>query len=180
MPLMRAMVGLPMFRSRSCISMNAPIQRQYWPLVAPIVACSSRSAPVQKARSPAPVTATTAMASSHEASSKARPSSRSVWKSKALRTGCRSMVTVATPLAASLAYRPFSKPRAAGSTASGALGSAIGGVRVIGDEEGDAGAGEVAEVPPALAPGIRGERLVEVGSRVEAHLRHEVEGGRPA
>ena len=29
------MVGLPMLRSRSCISMKAPIQRQYCPLVAP-------------------------------------------------------------------------------------------------------------------------------------------------
>ena len=94
--------------------MKAPIQRQYWPLVAPIRFCSSRSAPVQKARSPAPVTTTTATASSHDASSKARAISRSVGKSKQLSTAGRLMVTVATPLAPSLAYRIRSKPSAAG------------------------------------------------------------------
>ena len=100
-PLMRAIVGLPMWRRRSCMSMNAPIQRQYWPLVAPMAACSSRSAPVQKDRSPAPVTTTTATPSSQDACSNARAISRSVGKSRAFRTSGRLMVTVATPRRAS-------------------------------------------------------------------------------
>src|SRR5579859_5545120 len=119
-PLIRAIVGLPMFRSRSCISMNAPIQRQYWPELAPIRACSSRSAPVEKARSPAPVTTTTETSSSHDASSKARPSSRRVRKSKQLRTAGRLIVTVATPVEPSLAYRIRSNPSASGADGRGA------------------------------------------------------------
>ena len=83
------------------MSMNAPIQRQYWPDVEPMAACSSRSAPVQKARSPAPVTTTTATESSQAACSKARASSRMVGKSRAFRTSGRSMVTVATCAASS-------------------------------------------------------------------------------
>ncbi len=100
---MRAMTGLPMFRSRSCISMKAPIQRQYCPLVEPIAACSSRSAPVQNALSPAPVTMTLATVSSQAACSKAAPSSRRVRKSNAFMTSGRSRVTVAVAVAASRA-----------------------------------------------------------------------------
>ncbi len=47
-----------------------------------------RSAPTQKAR-PSPVTTSTRTSSSHEASSQARAISRSIRKSKALRTSGR-------------------------------------------------------------------------------------------
>ena len=67
----------------------------------PMSDCSSRSAPVQNARSPAPVTTTTATPSSHDACSNADESSFRVGRSRAFRTSGRSIVTVATPVAAS-------------------------------------------------------------------------------
>ena len=101
MPLMRAIVGLPMCRSRSCISMNAPIQRQYWPLVdAHPCLLVEVGAGAERAIA-RPGHDDDRHRSSQEACSKARDSSRIVGKSRALRTSGRSIVTVATPASAS-------------------------------------------------------------------------------
>jgi hypothetical protein len=54
----------------------------------------ARSAPTQNAR-PAPVSTTTRIVSSHDASSHARASSRSILKSKAFSTSGRFIVIVA-------------------------------------------------------------------------------------
>ncbi len=95
MPLMRASVGLPISRIRSCMSWKAPNHFQYsFELPTSSAPHERRSAPTQKAR-PSPVTTTTRMSSSHDASSNARASSRSIWKSKAFRTSGRVSVTVA-------------------------------------------------------------------------------------
>jgi hypothetical protein len=88
-PFTRASVGLPISRSRSCMSLNAPNHFQYsFELPTRSTPQALRSAPTQKAR-PVPVTTTTRISSSHETSSQARASSRSIWKSKALRTSGR-------------------------------------------------------------------------------------------
>jgi hypothetical protein len=94
-PLIRASVGLPTSRSRSCMSLNAPNHFQY-SLGLPTYpsAHSRRLAPTQNAR-PAPVTTTTRIESSQEASSHARAISRSILKSNAFRTSGRFRVIVA-------------------------------------------------------------------------------------
>ena len=95
MPFMRATVGLPISRSRSCMSLKAPNHFQYsFGLPTSSSAQASRSAPTQNAR-PVPVTTTTRMSSSHEASSNARASSRSMRKSNAFSTSGRFSLTVA-------------------------------------------------------------------------------------
>ena len=95
MPLMRAIVGLPISRSRSCASLNAPNHFQYsFELPSRSSPQTRRSAPTQKAR-PVPVTTTTRISSSQEASSHARASSRSIRKSKAFSTSGRLSVIVA-------------------------------------------------------------------------------------
>ena len=89
MPLIRAMVGLPSSRIRSCMSLNAPNHFQYsCGRPTSVSSHERRSAPTQNAR-PSPVTTTTRMSSSHDASSHARAISRSMRKSKALRTSGR-------------------------------------------------------------------------------------------
>jgi hypothetical protein len=94
-PFTRATVGLPISRSRLCMSMNAPNHFQYsFELPSRSSPQARRSAPTQKAR-PVPVTTTTRISSSQEASSKARASSRSIRKSNAFRTSGRLRVTVA-------------------------------------------------------------------------------------
>ena len=94
-PFTRAIVGLPISRSRSCMSLKAPNHFQYsFEFPSRSSPHARRSAPTQKAR-PVPVTTTTLISSSQEASSKARASSRSIRKSKAFSTSGRFSVTVA-------------------------------------------------------------------------------------
>ena len=94
-PLTRASVGLPISRSRSCMSLKAPNHFQYsFELPSRSSPHARRSAPTQNAR-PLPVTTTTRISSSHDASSNARASSRSMRKSKAFSTSGRLSVTVA-------------------------------------------------------------------------------------
>ena len=88
-PLIRAIVGFPISRSRSCMSLKAPNHFQYsCGLPTSVSSHERRSAPTQNAR-PSPVTTTTRISSSHDASSAARAISRSIRKSKALRTSGR-------------------------------------------------------------------------------------------
>ena len=177
-PLIRAMVGLPMFRSRSCISMNAPIQRQYWPLVAPMAACSFRSAPVQKARSPAPVTTTTP--------TRVVPGCLLEGRSQLAQgpevKGVHDLGPVDgdrgdAGIAASTAYRMRAKSRVAGSTAVGASGSHR--RRFIGLARGRSASivamnrvtpadAKLRRSRPLSSARIRGERGVEVGAGGEA------------
>src|SRR6266478_7082632 len=118
---MRATVGLPISRSRSCMSLNAPNHFQYRRGLSSSSAPQLfRSAPTQNAR-PSPVMTTTRMSSSQLASSKARASSRSILKSNAFSTSGRLSVTVARWPAFS--YRIRSKPSSAGSSGSGESGS---------------------------------------------------------
>ena len=71
------------------MSLKAPNHFQYsFELPSRSVPHALRSAPTQKAR-PVPVTTTTRISSSQDASSQARAISRSIWKSKALRTSGR-------------------------------------------------------------------------------------------
>ncbi len=89
MPFTRAIVGLPISRSRSWASLKAPNHFQYsFELPRRSAPQLVRSAPTQKAR-PVPVTTTTRISSSQEASSHARANSRSSWKSKAFSTSGR-------------------------------------------------------------------------------------------
>ena len=95
MPLIRAIVGLPISRNISCMRLNAPNHFQYsFELPSRSSPHERRSAPTQNAR-PAPVTTSTRISSSHETSSHARAISRSIRKSKALRTSGRLSVIVA-------------------------------------------------------------------------------------
>jgi hypothetical protein len=92
---MRATVGLPISRKRSCMSLNAPNHFQYMRGLSTSSAPQLfKSAPTQKAR-PSPVTTTTRMSSSQLASSAARAISRSIRKSKAFSTSGRLSVIVA-------------------------------------------------------------------------------------
>ena len=94
-PLIRASVGFPISRSRSCASLNAPNHFQYSVGLPRYPSDHSRrSAPTQNAR-PAPVSTTTRIESSQDASSQARASSRSIRKSKAFSTSGRLSVIVA-------------------------------------------------------------------------------------
>ena len=94
-PLMRAIVGLPISSSASCMRLNAPNHFQYsFELPSRPSPHERRSAPTQNAR-PAPVTTSTRMSSSQETSSHARAISRSIRKSKAFRTSGRLSVIVA-------------------------------------------------------------------------------------
>src|SRR6266571_4493710 len=121
MPWTRATVGLPISRSRSCISLNAPNHFQYSRgLPTSSAPQLRRSAPTQKAR-PSPVTTTTRMSSSQEASSHARASSRSIRKSNAFRTSSRLSVIVAR--GGAFSYRIDSKPSSSGELARGCVGS---------------------------------------------------------
>ena len=77
------------------MSLKAPNHFQYsCGLPTSVSSQERRSAPTQNAR-PLPVTTTTRISSSHEASSQARAISRSIRKSKALRTSGRFSVIVA-------------------------------------------------------------------------------------
>ena len=94
-PFTRAIVGLPISRSRSCMSLKAPNHFQYsFEFPSRSSPHARRSAPTQNAR-PVPVTTTTLISSSQDASSNARASSRSIRKSKAFSTSGRFSVTVA-------------------------------------------------------------------------------------
>src|SRR5919204_3308731 len=121
-PLIRATVGLPISRSLSCASLNAPNHFQY-SRGSPRYSADHdlRSAPTQNAR-PAPVSTTTRISSSQDASSQARVSSRSSRKSKALSTSGRLSVIVAR--GGAFSYRIDSKPSSAGASARGCVGSA--------------------------------------------------------
>ena len=95
MPWTRATVGLPISRSRSCMSLNAPNHFQYSRgLPTRSAPHALRSAPTQNAR-PVPVTTTTRISSSHDASSHARAISRSIRKSNAFSTSGRLSLIVA-------------------------------------------------------------------------------------
>src|SRR5436190_4129457 len=121
MPLIRATVGLPISRNRSCMSLNAPNHFQYSrgsPRYS--AAHDLRSAPTQNAR-PVPVTTTTRTSSSHDASSHARAISRSIRKSNALRTSGRLSVIVAR--GGAFSYTIVSKPSSSGATGRGCVGS---------------------------------------------------------
>ena len=94
-PLTRAIVGLPISRSRSCMSLNAPNHFQYsLELPRSVSSQERRSAPTQNAL-PVPVTTTARMSSSQDASSQALAISRSIRKSKAFKTSGRLSVIVA-------------------------------------------------------------------------------------
>ena len=95
-----------------------------------------------------------------------------------LRTAGRAIVTVATAVAGPWRSGP-ARSQLAGSTGSGALGSAIG--------RSSRATKMVTPAPAKLrrsralsAPGGGGDRLGQVLVAVEQHLRHQVEGGRPA
>src|SRR5262249_24781506 len=88
----------------------SPIHFQYLPgSLRNSSACSLTSAPVQKARSPAPVRIKTPISSSHDASWNASFNSTSVSPSTAFRTSGRLNVTSARPCP--LEYLIFLKPK---------------------------------------------------------------------
>src|SRR5919206_3351487 len=120
-PFTRAIVGLPISRSRSCMSLKAPNHFQY-SRGSPSSSSPHdlRSAPTQNAR-PAPVTTTTAISSSQDTSSHARASSRSMRKSNALSTSGRLSVIVAR--GGAFSYTIVSKPSSPGLSGVGDDGS---------------------------------------------------------